>query len=192
MAKKTTKLSVVPSNQPSEAEKLEKLFKKPEEMTPEAIAAQMEHELNSKRIFQKIKFNGKTVTIQFINKKTNDKTLLEADDEPLDTFKDALQELKFYFINIAELSSTDTVEIRALSLSQNNDNEQLAIITGLKTLKTGKKILINTPLTHEKEWSAALAEAIEKLEYQASLYADGHRKYKQETLFDEDFDQEGD
>lgn len=151
--------------------------------------------------FTKVKFNGDKVEIHAIEEDSysnSKKSCLISEDEPMDSFNDALQSLSEDLAVICEIDIDDDhpVEIRGVTISW--DDTKLpgkfygAVITGLRSLTDcHTPMVINTPWLPSYQYSDdnenpqlpwSTITKIEALLDEAKRYWDGKRKVEQLKL----------
>ena len=112
---------------------------------------------------RRVKYNGQKVTIEYEKEKGKDTEqadtlLLVSADQPIESFKKALQALSSDVVNICEFQGGD-VDVRGCSFSWTKDNMGV-VITALKPVQvTNAPLVVNTPHMTEKSTSANDADS---------------------------------
>jgi len=114
-----------------------------------------------------------------------DNLKLISEEEALPPLREAFKALVPLFLKITELNKDKEYKITGLSLS--GDDLNRAVITGQCHLSTGKMLLINSPVFESDETDRW--DLIEALQAESKKYISGMRRFSQQVLFDQDFDQ---
>lgn len=147
-----------------------------------------------KILFQKIKYSGDRVQLDYMEKFQDyfNEITLDMAQQPMDSFKEAFNDLAEDVIEMAELPDPEgklknRIEINSIKIKYETEKEIPGIVISFK-LKREKKsgmILINTPyqLLEERESGSSdqlvsedTAEKIYHLLAEAAKYKDGSRK----------------
>lgn len=146
--------------------------------------------MKNKIEIKKVKHNLSGTTIEYF---TNDSIVLESSEEPMQSFREAFQSIKPFFMKLCEFEVKDNKDalfvIKGVSFSHNKDGDESVIITATKHLKSGKTITINSPLHSFEDWENALIDVVDNIKKEAIAYINGKRQYEQQSLLvDENFD----
>ncbi len=146
---------------------------------------------------QKVKYKKGKVEIHYLYKREDKETelVLRSDEEPIEDFKRALEDLREFVVEICELGnvSLEKIDVTGVSFSWSGEEEAMgATIIAQRSLQYSNAPLnLVTPHKIEnisgnidplQEMNPEMKDALEELIAQAKNYIDGDRRFKQLEL----------